>query len=357
LSTPLQRLPRRRWVPILGAALAVAVLTGVGLELDLAHEGFRPNLADSFPLWERQRQRVDRLGSRAVVLVGDSRVLIVLDLSELRGRTGLEPVQLGVGGASFLPVLQDLAKDPEANGTLLVNFEPQELRPVGNDPAAAYEAQRLPSEGGHGWDFADAEAVLTDQLHAHLRSYADGARPLASLLLRAADTTAMKQYVMTLPDRELVADFSLAKLPRLYYVRAIDEFRLPPPIPHHASLEQQRQAIESGIAALGPDDASAYRPRLAMLAQLVAAIQQHGGKVIFIRLPRTGYLREIDDTRFPHSWAWDPLTTWRGVQTLNFEDVPALDRFDCPDGSHLDMRSRTAFTAALVQALHLQGGP
>ena len=340
---------------MLGAALAALLLTAVALELELAHKGFQPNLADSFPLWERQRERVDRLGRRALVLVGDSRMVIDIDLNELRKDTGLEPVQLGVSGASFLPVLQDLAKDQRLKGTVLVNVEPQELRPAPGDLAAAYIAQRPPSYGDWAWDFANIEAGLSDELHSRLRSYADGSRPLSALLLRATDPDPKPQYSMTLPDREQITDFRYARLPLLYYVRTIHEFRLPPPMPPHASLEQQRQAIERGIATLGPDDVDAYRPRLAMLAQLVAAIQQHGGKVILVHLPRTGYLKEVDDKRFPRSWSWDPLTTWHGVQTLNFEDVPALKRFECPDGSHIDGSERAAFTAALADALQPAG--
>lgn len=351
MSTALQRLPPLRWTAILGAALAALLLTAGTLELALARKGFQPNLADSFPLWERQRQRVDYLGSRALVLVGNSRMLVDMDLGELRRGMGLEPVQLAVGGASFLPVLEDLAQDPQVTGTVLVNFEPQELSPAPGDLAAAYVAQRRMAPADGRWDFSRGEAALSDELHARLRSYADGSRPLSALLLRVTAPEPAAQYVRTLPDREQIADFSLASLPRLYYVRAIHEFPLPPPMPPHADLGQQRDTIERAIAALGSDDAKAYQGRLAAVMELAAAVRRHGGRVIFVSLPRTGYLEEIDDRRFPRSWSWDPLTKLPDIQALDFADVPALKGFRCPDGSHIDGSERAAFTAALVDAL------
>jgi len=356
LSTALQRLPRLRWAAILGTALAVLALTVCSLELRLARQGFQPNLSDSVALWARQRQRADRLGSRALLLVGDSRVLTDLDLGELRRISGLEPVQLGVGEASFLPVLQDLAKDPKVSGTLLVNFEPQELHPVGDDPAAAYEAQYHPSRAGYDWDFADMEATLTDELHVHLRSYADGARPLTSLLMRASGPPARSQYITVLPDREELADFSLVKEPALYYVRAIRDFPTWPVPPEHATLEEVQATIEYALVTLRPADPLAYRSQYSHLAGLVAAIGRHAGRVVFVRLPRCGYLQLIDDRRFPRRSFWDPLQDLPGVQTLNFEDVPALVAFRCPDGSHLDKGDKTAFTRSLADALQLGDG-
>ena len=356
MSTALQRLTPLRWTAILGAALATLLIAAGALEMDLARKGFRPNLADSFPLWERQRLRVDRLGSRTLVLVGNSRMLIDMDLGELRRDTGLEPVQLGVGGASFLPVLQDLAQDPQVTGTVLVNFEPQELRPVGDDPAAAYEAQRLPSQGGHTWDFTATEASLTDELHAQLRSYADGARPLTSLLLRATGPQARTQYVKMLPDREELADFSLVRQPDLYYLRALRDFPTWPTPPQGATPEQMKATIERALATLPVADPQTYRSPYAALADLVASIGQHGGRVVFVRLPRCGYLQEIDDKRFPRRWFWDPLRDLPRVQTLDFEDVPTLAAFRCPDGSHLDEHDKTAFTRSLVDALQLADG-
>lgn len=342
----------------MGCALGLMLLCAGGLEASLARKGFRPSLADSLPLWERQRQRVDHLGSHALILVGNSRMLADMDLQELRRDSGFEPVQLAVGGASFLPVLEDLAKDSAVTGTVLVNFEPQELRVSPLDPAASYVASQGPAQGDEAWDFAGIEAALSDQWHLRLRSYADGSRPLSALLLRATDPDPVKQYVTTLPDREQAADFTLAEMPRAYYVRAIHEFRMPPPLPPHAGPQQQQAAIERAITTLGSDDFETFREQFAALAGLVTAIQGHGGRVMFIRLPRSGYVREIDDRRFPRRLFWEPLASLSGVQTLNFEDVPALRGFSCPDGSHLDMRDKARFTRVLVDSLHLDSaGP
>ncbi len=144
-----RRLPRLRWSVVLGGAVAICTAFVGAMELRLAARGFNPSVIDSPRLWARERQRADALGSRALILVGSSRVLLDTDLDTLRRETGLEPVQLAIDGSSFVPVLQGLAEDPAIKGTVLVDLARNVLAsPTQQD--RAYEYQRAYQQDGHG---------------------------------------------------------------------------------------------------------------------------------------------------------------------------------------------------------------
>jgi hypothetical protein len=348
------RLPRLHWAAVLGGGLAILAASIGVMELRLAARGFQPSVIDSPRLWIRERERAAALGSHALILVGSSRVLLDLDLATLRRKTGLEPVQLAVDGTSFVPVLEGLAEDPRVQGTVLVDLAQNVLTiPAQRDAAYDYEAayERAQRETGLP-TFERVEAYLTDWLHGRLRSYADGTRPLTALRLRILQKDPTPQYLRMLPDREVLADYSQVPLPAFYYNRVIRNLGQPVPLAGRASPDIERD-FATRIATLPPFDDRLFLQRLPALADMTRTIQSHGGKVIYATFPTSGYIRLIDDRRFPRPLFWDRFTAAVGAPNLNFEDVPALRGLYCPDGSHLDMHSRAGFTAALVQALHL----
>src|SRR5262249_40195854 len=161
-------------------------------------------------------ERAAALGGRALILVGSSRVLLDTDLDTLRRETGLEPVQLAVDGSSFVPVLQGLAEDPDIKGTVLVDFA-QNVLTVPAKRDACYDYQRTyEREHGRLPDFTRSEAWLADLVRGHLRSYADGTRPLTALRLRILQKGPTPQYLRMLPDREVLADYAEVPQPAFY---------------------------------------------------------------------------------------------------------------------------------------------
>ena len=335
-----------------GALLILAAFVGA-MELRLAARGFNPSVIDSPRLWARERQRADALGSRALILVGSSRVLLDTDLDTLRHETGLEPVQLAIDGSSFVPVLQGLADDPAIKGTVLVDLAQNVLaNPVQQD--RAYEYQRAYLRDGHGLpDFAQSEAWLTDFLHGHLRSYADGTRPWTALRLRILQRGPTPQYLRMLPDREILADYRQVPQPAFYYYRVMRNMGQTVPLEGRTYRDIERD-IAARIAALPTANQGLFQQSLPGLADMTRAIQEHGGRVIYVTYPTSGYVRLTDDKFFPRALFWDRFTAAVDAQHLNFEDVPQLRALYCPDGSHLDMHMRVRFTHALVEALHLE---
>lgn len=352
-------MPCLRWIPVLAGGCLLLLAVVATMEMLLAARGFVPTLADSPGLWQRQRARATALGQHALILVGNSRMQNDVDLATLRRVTGLEPVQLAVGGSSFLPVLAGLAADPNVTGTVVVNFEADALaRPPRDDLAQAYQADY--DRHGRRWlpDFARTEDWLGDQLHFRLRSYADGTRPLTALLLRILTGEHSRQFQDLDPQRQVRIDFGrVDDLPRYALVRAVHE--LGPPFHYRASMSdaQLRVALEQALATLTPDDGLRFAEAIPSLAAMTSAIAAHGGRVIFVQLPRSGLVREVDEQRYPRRAFWDVLAAQVGTEAVSYEDVADFARFTYPDDSHLDRRDQARFTQALADALHLDRRP
>jgi hypothetical protein len=356
-SSSNRRLPRLRWRTLLGGGFAIFLAFVGAMELRLAARGFQPSVIDSTRLWIHERERVDALGDHALIVVGGSRALLDLDLASLRRMTGLEPVQLAVDGSSFVPVLRGLAADPRVKGTVLVDLAQNILTvPVQPDKAYEFEAayEREQTAGGLP-DFNRSETYLTDQLHGWLRSYADGTRPLTALRLRILDKAPTPQYLRMLPDREILADYNQVPQPAFYYQRVIRNLGQPVQLGGR-SYRDIEQDFAARIALLPPFDDHLFLQSLPAMADMTRALRERGARVMYVVFPTSGYVRQIDDKRFPRPLFWDHFTAAVQVPALNLEDVPALRGFYCPDGSHLDMRMRERFTTALVQALHLESG-
>ena len=96
----------------------------------------------------------------------------------------MEPVQLAIDGNSTAPVLQRLAEDAEFTGTVIVDFYERN----GNKPyrCATFPryANHLPATAGAfpKLEFSPDREPPVELAENHVRSYADGARPLDSLL-------------------------------------------------------------------------------------------------------------------------------------------------------------------------------
>src|SRR5689334_16678441 len=110
--------------PLLRAAIAAAVLFILGIlswELYMRHEGVNISFDDDGPLWAYHRGRVYQPQDKATVFIGSSRIKFDLDVDTWKSVTGDDPVQLACVGSTPLPVLYDLADDPDFKGKLIID--------------------------------------------------------------------------------------------------------------------------------------------------------------------------------------------------------------------------------------------
>jgi len=327
------------------------------MEIRLAQLGYHPTILDSAERWADERARARQLGERALILIGASRIQLGIDLDVLRTETGLEPVQLAVDGSSFVPILKGLADDPAILGTILIDYSPNVVAGAlsVNDGAAtafqrAFEKRLLASEL---ISLTRIEKSLARIFQENLRSFADGATPLMSLQSRIiSGQMAQRQYLITLPDRSRLANYQIVSMPEFYYWRVIRNLGEERSInPDMANIEQ---ILMNKINLLQPRQNAAFIQGAQYLKGLLSKVEARGGKVIFVEMPTSGMVREIDDKLFPRAKFLDIFKRETGKPVLNSSDSHELGIFDCPDGSHLDFRDRLRFTKALAPLLENQ---
>lgn len=351
-DTAARRLPRLSWARLLGGALLLAGAFVLLMEGALALRGFRPTIVDSQAQWNKQRARAAQLGGHALVVVGDSRMQTDLDFDALRAGSGLQPVELAIDGSSFVPVLAGLARDANVTGTVLVGFSEAEVLHWNAATASArYEADyRASAVAATRWTYRASEEALDDRLRSMLASYADGARPLTTLLLRLLDRDAQPQYIVTHPDRTRSADYSGANLRSLRLRSArfeMDDMSSAQPA---AEIEQRERSMLERIAALQPADAELFAQRGREIEAMTRQIQARGGRVVFVRMPVGSYVAQIDARLYPRQRFWDSFAAASSAYCLDWDAVPALRQFVPPDDLHLDQRDRRAFSASLISA-------
>ena len=352
-DTAAKRLPQLPWVKLLGGALLLAGAFVLLMESALALRGFRPTIVDSQAQWAKQRARAAQLGSRALILVGDSRMQTDLDLDVLRAGSKLEPVELALDGSSFVPVLAGLARDSEVTGTVLVGFSDVEvMRQDAASAATRYETayEKNSTATAAAWTYRNIEAALGDRLHAVLASYADGAGPLHTLLLRVLDPSATPQSMVTQPDRTRVIDYSRANLRSLRVRSALFELDGTAAAKLTADLDRHELALRNRIAQLQPADEKVYLQRSREIENLTRAIERRGGRVVFVRLPVAGNVTRIDEILYPRDRFWNQFVGISSAACLRTDDESTLREFTPPDDLHLDQRDRRAFSARLIAA-------
>lgn len=352
-------IPDGPWLSAIAAGLLITLGLVAAMEWRLAARGFRATVNDSPELWVEQRTRASSLGDEALILVGASRIQLALDLPELGRLTGLEPVQLAVDGSSLVPVLKDLSEDPAVTGTVIVSYQ-DKLQAGASDYTAALvrgwrESSARPSAGA--WDsfnYDATEAYLEDAVDAHLRSHADGTRAITALLQRVLDPRVTPQYLVTLPSRARNADYRLVPMPEYYYLRVLRQLgNEAPEIADGTSVDDVGQQLQEAVAKVGAATMKHYPDAARQVAEMASRIESRGGRVYFAVFPTSGMIRELEHRRYPRELYWNQFAAMPGVRGLHFEDVPELQAFECPDGSHLDYRDQLPFTRALVKALQL----
>ncbi len=333
---PVRALPRGT----LGLAWLVAVLVfGLGLlawELYWRDFGAVPGYRNSDGQWAQQRRRIDKGEGDKTVLLGASRVLSDVQLPVWERLTGERPIQLAMEGTTPLPMLEDLANDPDFTGRLLVGVAPDvffsgfEYR--GN--VLPYYRKQGPSQrSGHGLsmhllepylafyepDFA-LPTVLKRQ-HWPARAGVPTRLDVRKLWLTGADrNTRLWDKLTTDPAYRALA-------------RSIWATDFGGPLPGMDTPQGKRKAIDAQIKKA---------------ADAIATLRARGVPVLFLRPPSSGEYYAFEQKYLPRSETWDLLLERTGAPGIHFEDYPELQGFDPPEWSHLSAPDADRFTAALV---------
>jgi len=340
-------MPMRTALRPLALAGLLCVAFMVALELRLAQLDYEPSIVDTPERWIAQRLRASRLGDRALIVIGASRIQLGLDMKTLGQETGLVPVQLSVLGSSPATVLAGLAADPTITGTILVDYyDGYAMADTAARYQKAYEARLaanpLVSLG------ENTEARLTHVVRDHLRSYAGGATPFSSLQL-ALSGKVRQLYLTTLPDRSRRADYTRVPMPAFYHRNVMKSLGISLDI----NTPDLENVLQQKVAVITPIDNQPFLQESLGIKRMVAAIRQRGGRVIFVKMPTSGMVEQIEARQFPRDQFWTPFVAMVGAPAIWTGDFPELAGFKSPDGSHLDYRDQVRFTQLLMRAAGL----
>jgi hypothetical protein len=329
--------------------VAVVVIAATAAwELYCRSLGYGPTLNDNEDLWTFRRRAVE---PESLVIIGDSRGWFDVDLDEFERGLGKRPIQLAGGGMCGFPVLEDLAKDENFHGTIICSIVPRIFfAPPGTPP------------------FERGEKAVK---RYHSQTPAQRASQYFAMPL--------EEHVAFLKQEELTLDDYLKKLPIPNRPGALVPPRLPP---YFGTLDRERRArmIEEcarpgselarriqqiWIPLFTPPPPPTYIPQDVFLAEMKEAIQKRfgdvvaavekirsrGGKIVFVRLPNSGGLKELEDRTTPRAQTWEPLLKMTGAPGIYYSDFPELKDFQCPEWSHLSAGDSVEFSKRLVPHL------
>ena len=321
---------------VIGTFVLCVATLGI-MEYQIRKEGGLPSRALNISFWLNHRFKLDERPKNTTVLLGASRMTFGLDQDTWEEETGTRPHNLGLHGASCIPMLHDYAKNTQGNGIVLCALS-------------------------GGFAFANERAPFAERINHAIR---DLDKHRYSLSLRSEDIT----------GKLLQARIAVLN-PRLYsptsYVR--DILRLPArkneiawrhiPYAHHT--EENQDVFINDIddkyywnqwdllhatplrymerfAPLDLDEA------ISLMKKDIKLIEDRGGKVIFVRFPISRFFVEWENTRFPREQYWDRILASTGCHGFHFLDHDETKDLSPLDGSHLLPEQARIFTKALAR--------
>jgi hypothetical protein len=327
--------------------LGLFLLAVLFVEYDIRKSGWTPSVVDSERLWAQQRKRASDLKDQAIILVGASRIQLDMDLDVVRKISKLEPVQLAIDGSPFMPVLQDLAQDPNVTGTIIVSV---------NTNLSIDEKSRSSSwvkyyENNIKNNDKEPYKVINDAItiffENNMVTRLEGAKPYTVISALAFKEASFGNYLVTHFDRSRDADYNKVKMPQFYMQRLQRHYGKN--IPRgKVSIEEFFSTYENKINNIKSINNSDYVDKINYLISLINIIEDRGGNVVLVRFPTSKLIWDIDHKKYPREKFWNELTKLH-KRSIHFSDYPSLSKFDLPDGSHLDIRDKKEFTESLMR--------
>ncbi len=292
-------------------------------------------------LWAWQRNLVRKAPKNTIVLLGSSRMAFGFDQDEwVRCGGHSRPFMLAWPGGCPRPHLHDLATDGSFRGTVLVGVAP-DLFFCGPD-------QKYPMRVKHQVSLARNWGPA-DEIEQRIRFIIE---PWLSVLLKGETSLlARLRYSFQLPQRDgqlpAMRPRMFARCDRHGRMRMVEGFEKRPD--DMMAVQRWLQSWEPQMAFYPTPDPESI---VNSVVKDVDAIRQRGGKVIFVRYPSTGYMRDQERKTRPRSEYWDRLIADTGCPSVHFEDHDELRNFDCPEWSHLTQSDAIKFTHRLYAIIN-----
>jgi hypothetical protein len=295
--------------------------------------GAEPAIRNSPGLWAMQRGRIDHGEGNKTVIIGSSRMLFDVQLPVWERVGGERPIQLAIEGTSPLPVMEQLADDPNFTGQLVIGVAPDLFFTGFTYMADKFELfpKETPSERVAQW--------LSMTLLEPWLAFYDEDFALMKVLKR-----------QPWPAREGVPSFlNVRKLSVSQADRNTHMWSKVENDPEYARLCQRIWAQDFSDTPF--DSEKVLHEKIAgqidRAAKATARLRARGVKMVFVRAPtEAGYLA-YENRWFPRATTWNVLLEKTGVPGIHFEDHPEMQGLRIPEWSHLAFADAEKYTAVL----------
>lgn len=334
---PERDIPVQPWRSISIGALSLFIVLMAGWELYWRSQGAVAGYHNSNAEWAQQRRRIDTGEGGKPLLVGSSRMLFDVQLPVWEKVTGERPIQLAIEGTSAVPVLEDLAADPNVTGRIVAGVA-SDLFFTGfafRGDVVPYFHKESPSQRVGNWlsrefiepyfafdDFDFALGAVLKRQPWPERTGVPNRLDVRKLLVQDADRNSNLW-------NKLETDSAYRELSRSIWAQHFDG----PPPPSMDTPEKLQKIIDTQIQRA---------------VDAVAKLRARGVPVLFVRPPTAGRYLEFDNKVFAREHTWDLLLARTGAPGIHFADYAELQGYDLPEWSHMTKAEAERFTEALV---------
>lgn len=333
---PVRDIPAQPWGAILAGAIVLGALLVGGWELYWRAYGVTPSYRNSDGQWVMERRRIDAGEGGKTVLIGASRTLFDTSLPVWERITGKRPIQLCLEGTSPIPVLQNLAADPNFTGRLVIDVSPDIIFTGFKYRASVlpYLKNQTPSQRIGDWlsmkfiepyvAFYDPDFALPTVVRRQAWPLRPGMHPnhmVRKLAVHDFDRN-------TRMWNKVVDNSAYRALARSIWA---EDFTEAPP--EMETPEKAQKVIDGEI-----DKAVAA----------IDTLRARGVRVVFVRPPSDGEYYAYEQKYLPRDKTWTPLLERTHAPGIHFEDHPELQGYVLPEWSHMSASEAERYTAAIV---------
>ncbi len=319
--------------------LITAVLLLSGWELYWRDYGSTPSYRNSEGLWAMQRRRINRGEGDKTVITGSSRIFFDLQLNAWEREAGERPIQLALEGTTPVPLMEDLAGDPDFTGTLLVGVSPGLMF-----SGFAYRGEaftRYRDESPSQWLGQRISMLAEPYLAFYHHDYS-----LFTVIKRQA--LPERDGVQFESDVRRLATFGKDRATRMFSKVETDE----------AYADIAKRIWAEGFIPIEDREeewlTGALENRNKQIERAVTAtkkMQERGVEVIFLRNPAEGHYAISEPTYNPRVETWDVLLEQTGAIGIHWQDHEELQGYWLPEWSHLSGSEADRYTKALYHVI------
>jgi len=319
--------------------LITAVLLLSGWELYWRVDGSTPSYRNSDGLWAMQRRRINRGEGDKTVISGSSRLFFNTHLDVWEHEAGERPIQLALEGTSPVPLMEDLAEDPDFTGTLLVGVAPGIMFSGYAYRGDTFQHNR--DESPSQWLGQRISMLAEPYLAFYHHDFS-----LFTVIKRQA--WPQREDVVVRMDVRKLATYTRERSARLFSKVETDK----------AYADYAKKVWAQGFVPIEDRDEEwlkdAIENRDAQIERAVAAtkkLQEKGVEVIFVRCPSEGHYAISEPMFAPRAEHWDVLLEQTGVLGIHYMDHEELQGYWLPEWSHMSGSEGDRFTKALYHVI------